>query len=207
MGALVKRGKKPAFAKEHAVRATHFVFVTCTLLACSKTESKTEPAPAASTAATSATTTAAVASSAAASAAATGTAPANVAAPGAATAYEGDYKSVASTLYVPDEKLYKGFRFRGDEVETGIGPGTMKLKVDPTGRVEGTGEGSLGAFLVSGFFKDGMLTGTIFRKEKDGGFTGSILGETSKTGVDGSFKVSLGQGNVLRSGTFNLKTK
>lgn len=190
------------------MRAIPFVFVTCTLLACSKTENKPEPAPAASTAATSATTTAAVASStASASASAAGTAPANVAAPGAAAAYEGDYKSVASTLYVPDEKLYKGFRFRGDEVETGIGPGTMKLKVDPSGRVDGTGEGSLGAFLVSGFFKDGMLTGTIFRKEKDGGFTGSILGETSKTGVDGSFKVSLGQGNVLRSGTFNLKTK
>ncbi len=192
------------------MRAIHFVFVTCTLLACSKTENKPEPAPAASTAssvATIATTTAAMASSAAASASAAGTAPANVAAAGAATAYEGDYKSAASTLYVPEDKIYKGFRFRGDEAESGIGPGTMKLKVDPGGRVEGTGEGSLGAFLVSGFFKDGMLTGTIFRKEKDGGFTGSILGETSKTGVDGNFKVSLGQGNVLRSGTFALKTK
>ncbi|NOU29710.1 MAG: hypothetical protein HOO96_17535, partial [Polyangiaceae bacterium] len=153
------------------MRAIHFVLVTCTLLACSKTENKPEPAPAASTAATSATTTAAVASSAAASASAStaGTAPANVAAPGAATAYEGDYKSAASSLYVPEDKIYKGFRFRGDEAEAGIGPGTMKLKVDPSGRVEGTGDGSLGAFLVSGFFKDGMLTGTIFRKEKDGG--------------------------------------
>jgi hypothetical protein len=121
--------------------------------------------------------------------------------------YTGEYKAAASKLSVPDTKEFKGFKFRGDESTEGLGPGTLELRVGPGGVVDGEGGGAFGAFTVRGLLADGVLTGNIDRKTKDGGFTGMLEGAEAAGALTGVIRASLGGGNVLREATFTLKKK
>jgi hypothetical protein len=121
--------------------------------------------------------------------------------------YVGEYKAQAVKMFVPEEEAFKGFKFRGEESSEGVGPGTLELQVGAGGRVEGSGLGTFGAFLVSGLVVDKMLTAQIFRKSKDGGFSGYLEATENAEGFAGTMHVSLGNGNVLREATFALKKK
>jgi hypothetical protein len=126
---------------------------------------------------------------------------------GASGAYVGEYKAVASKLYVPEDEGFKGFKFRGDESSEGLGPGTLELTVAGDGRVQGDGAGALGALTVTGFLRDHVLTAILSRKTKDGGFTGTLEASESAGVFTGVIHVSLGGGNVLREAPVSLKKK
>lgn len=120
--------------------------------------------------------------------------------------YTGSYKATAGTLYVPEEKDWKGFRFRGEDAGVGLGDGTLTIKVKDGGRVEGEGDGAFGKFILSGVLAETTLTANIYRKDPaDGGFTGFLIGTKKGDAFEGTMKLSLAKGNVLRDATFTAK--
>lgn len=128
---------------------------------------------------------------------------------GEAASYAGDYKTTAGSLYVPDTEAFKGFKFRGDKTDDGLGAGTLSLKTGPGGAVEGEGEGALGKFTLRGFLRDGLLTANILRAKADeDGYTGTLLAEEKDGSLVGTMKLSLARtGNALREATVTLKKK
>jgi hypothetical protein len=123
--------------------------------------------------------------------------------------YTGEYKSAAGTLYVPETEGFKGFKYRGDKTEDGLGAGTLTLKTGPNGTVEGEGDGALGKLSLKGLLKDGMLTANVRRAQAgEDGYTGVLLAEEKDGAFVGTMKLSLAKaGNVLREATVSLKKK
>ena len=174
-------------------------------LGCSKTDSAPQPASSGTTIPLSPIGTTAIVGSNTDAAAPATTGTAGAGAPAAAD-YTGTYKATAGTLYVPEEKDWKGFRFRGDDAGTGLGDGTLTLKVKEGGRIEGEGEGAFGKFILSGFLAENTLSAAIMRKDPtDDGFTGFLIGTKKGEAFEGTMKLSLARGNVLRDATFTVK--
>ncbi len=195
-------------------RLSFFVASILVVTACSKSESATGPAATGTTIPLSPLgTTSIIGTPASASAATTdGAAPAAAAtgsaAGTAATAadYTGSYKATPGTLYVPEEKDWKGFRFRGEDAGVGLGDGTLTLKVKEGGRVEGEGDGAFGKFILSGVLAENTVTANVYRKDpSDGGFTGFLIGTKKGDAFEGTMKLSLAKANVLRDATFTVK--
>jgi hypothetical protein len=128
------------------------------------------------------------------------------AAPGAASAWDATYKSAAGTLYVPAEKDWKGFRFRGEESAAGIGDGTMKLSVDAQGKVTGEGEGALGKFTVSGSLRDNAVTATLTASD-GAAFYGTLQGTRNGDALTGTMKLSNDKATLVREASFTGKLR
>ena len=180
--------------------------------ACSKTDTGTQPAASGTTVAltplgtTSIVGTPASTTDGASAAVPTASGTAGTGAAVAAADYTGTYKATAGTLYVPEEKDWKGFRFRGEDAGTGLGDGTFTMKIKEGGRVEGEGDGPFGKFILSGVLADNTVTANIFRKDPtDGGFTGFLIGTKKGEVFEGTMKLSAGLANVLRDATFTAK--
>ncbi|MFO0663822.1 MAG: hypothetical protein U0174_07720 [Polyangiaceae bacterium] len=185
-----------------------FALCALTLTACSKKEDGPAPTPSATTlplAPLGTTSIVGTPGSASASAPAASGSAAAAGSPAAAD-YTGTYKATAGTLYVPEEKDWKGFRFRGEDAGTGLGDGTISIKVKDGGRVEGEGDGPFGKFILSGVVAESNVSAAVLRKDPtDGGFTGFLIGTKKGDGFEGTMKLSLAQGNVLRDATFTVK--
>jgi len=121
-------------------------------------------------------------------------------------AWQGTYKSVASTLYVPPELKVT---WKPSETSAGIGEGTISLRVDPgDGRVRGELDGPLGPAELTGLAADGRLTATIARKDpRDHGFAGTMVGTLGADRGEGTMNVSLSQGGAIRSASFVLSAR
>jgi len=110
---------------------------------------------------------------------------------------------------VPDGKEWSGVRWRGDDAGDGIGAGTISLTLDPAARrASGVLDGVLGAARIVGIFADGGLAASVERMDPtDRGFTGTLLGNVAndKPGtLNGTMRLSLGDGRLIRDGTFSL---
>lgn len=160
-------------------------------------------AAAPATASASASPSASAAPSAAASAAPQGPAP-----------WEGTYKSAESDCYVPSDapngKDWKGVKCASDPAKAalGTGDGSLKVSVESDGRVTGELEGPLGPAVVSGAVTDGQLSATFYPKTRSpGGFTGTLVGKSDPSKIEGTIRASLPNADAIRSGTFAIAKK
>jgi hypothetical protein len=127
---------------------------------------------------------------------------------GAGASYTGEYKATIATLSVPEGDAFKGFRYRGDKAEDGVGPGTLLLSVAADGAVTGEGEGSLGKFVLKGMLKDGALTANVTPAKAGEGFIGFLEATEKDAAFAGTMKLaSFERGNLIREATFTLKKK
>lgn len=162
--------------------------------------SKREPPPAAE---------APAATTAAAADAASG--PAASAAPaGARRTYTGTFTAQKGTLYVPDHKDWSTVKFRGEDSDVGLGPGTLELEVDEAGIARGATKGALGEGVVSGVREGRSIVATITPKGDDGpGFVGTLRVELADgdTSGKGTLEASSATGGVLREAAVTLAPK
>jgi hypothetical protein len=184
------------------------------LIACESKPTTAGPTTTASAAATTkvvgtasaSATNATVMASGTAAASATASAGAVTAAPGAASGWDATYKSAAGELYVPAEKDWKGFRFRGEESAVGIGDGTIKLSVDAQGKVTGQGEGTLGKFTVNGSMRDNNITATL--TPSDGAsFYGTMQATRNGNELSGTMKLSNDKATLVRQAAISGKLR
>ena len=196
------------------MKSCMFVSMVVLSIACSKNDGPkpgTESAPTAlapvgTTSITGSPAAASASASGSASAAAAPTGSTGAAPAGSPASYTGTYKATAGSLYVPEEKDWKGFRFRGEDAGDGLGDGTLTITIKGDGRVLGEGDGALGKFTLSGVATETGFSANIYRKDPtDGGFTGFLVGTRKESGLDGSMKLSLAHANVLREATFTAK--
>jgi hypothetical protein len=127
---------------------------------------------------------------------------------GAGASYTGEYKATIATLSVPEGDAFKGFRYRGDKAEDGVGAGTLSLNVAADGAVTGEGEGALGKFVLKGMLKEGALTANVTPAKAGEGFTGFLEATEKDAAFAGTMKLaSFERGNLIREATFTLKKK
>jgi hypothetical protein len=117
--------------------------------------------------------------------------------------WHGSYKSQSGTLYVPAD--WKGVHWNVAESSAGIGDGTIRLILEPAGRIHGTMEGPLGPAVVAGFAADGGLT-AIVRPENpaDRGFGGTLMASVVDGRLEGTIRVSPATADAVRVATFVL---
>jgi|HubBroStandDraft_1064217.scaffolds.fasta_scaffold11040_3 hypothetical protein len=117
--------------------------------------------------------------------------------------WRGDYKSERGTLYIPAD--WKSVHWNVAESSRGLGDGTIRLTVDPAGRIQGVVEGPLGPAVIAGFAADGGLTATVRPEHsEDGGFAGTLIGKVVDGRVEGSMHVSPALADTVRIATFVL---
>jgi hypothetical protein len=121
----------------------------------------------------------------------------------ASPSWRGSYKSVPGTLFVPAD--WKNVHWNVAPSSWGLGNGTMRLTVDPAGRIRGLLEGPLGPAVVDGFDADGSLTATVQSEHpEDQGFAGTLLGKVVDGRVEGTMHVSSALADAIRTATFVL---
>ncbi|MEZ4260812.1 MAG: hypothetical protein R3B36_17180 [Polyangiaceae bacterium] len=177
------------------------MLLVCALTAAAQGCSKPQPTPGA-TSAPAGSASGATSASAAASASA---APAKDTAAGT---YEGDYNAAAGTLYIPDDKDWANVKWKGDDGGL-TGKGALSLQIAEGGRVEGTSTGGpLGDAIVNGMLMDGVVTGTISRKDpSDEGLTGTLHGKRQGDAITGTMRLAGGYAQKVREARFELKKK
>ncbi len=123
---------------------------------------------------------------------------------GPSSDWRGSYSSAAGTLYVPAQ--WKGVRWTGADLDAGLGPGTMSLRIETnSGRVRGAIEGPLGPAKIAGYAAEGNVTATISRNDaSDHGFAGTLAGTLADGGGSGTMSGSLAGASAIRSATFTL---
>jgi hypothetical protein len=121
----------------------------------------------------------------------------------APASWHGSYKSLSGTLYVPAD--WKGVHWNVAESSAGLGDGTIRLTIEPAGRIHGVIEGPLGPAVVAGFAADGALTASV-RPENpaDRGFGGTLIGRVVAARLEGTIRVSPGVADAVRVATFVL---
>jgi hypothetical protein len=121
---------------------------------------------------------------------------------GAAT-WTGTYKTVAGTLYVPEDWKV---RWRPEDATSGVGEGPLTLSVDPVrGVVQGSLDGPIGPAVVDGYLADGGLSAKIGRRDPhDHGFAGVLTGKATGGKMEGTLNVSPATGGAVRVGTFSV---
>ncbi len=131
--------------------------------------------------------------------------------PAGLISYAGTYTSKPGSLSVPDGGEWAGVTFRGGDASVGLGDGTLVMAIDAkTGRAEGTSEGSMGALVLSGILRDGILSFTLVPKDRAEGLTGSAMGKLASATegtFEGTMNLSLATANVLRAASFTLARK
>jgi hypothetical protein len=129
-----------------------------------------------------------------------------------ARVFEGTYEAAPGTMFVPREgdvpnaAEWAGTKFRGDDAGVGRGPGTLTLRVEPSGDVAGEGAGSLGAFTLVGQKLGDRLRGTI-RGGAPEAFHGTFDLAIAGSGASGTAAVSDGEARVVRTLTITLTAK
>jgi len=127
-------------------------------------------------------------------------------------AFEGTYEAAPGTMFVPREgdvpnaAEWAGTKFRGDDAGVGRGPGTITLRIEPSGEVSGEGAGALGAFTLVGRKLGDRLRGTL----RGGGpeaFHGTFDLALAGAGASGTAAVSDGEARVVRTLTITLGAK
>jgi hypothetical protein len=111
---------------------------------------------------------------------------------------------VAGSLYIPDGGEWSGLRFRGEDASVGLGEGTFRLTVGPAGRAEGTIDGALGALRVEGVLEEGALEASLVPPRPAADFAGTAVGRAEGGRIQGTMRLSLPRGNVVREATFTL---
>jgi hypothetical protein len=126
----------------------------------------------------------------------------------AAGTYEGEYDAATGTLYIPDEKDWANVKWKGDDGGL-TGKGALSLQIVEGGRVEGTSTGGpLGDAVVSGVLMDGVVTGTVSRKDpSDEGLTGTLHGKRDGDSIKGTMRLAGGYAHKVREAKFELKKK
>ncbi len=121
----------------------------------------------------------------------------------ASASWRGSYKSAPGTLYVPAD--WKSVHWNVAESSLGLGDGTIRLTIDPGGRIQGVVEGPLGPAVVAGFAADGALTATVRPEHsEDRGFAGTLMGKVVDGRVEGTMHVSPALADIIRVATFVL---
>jgi hypothetical protein len=119
------------------------------------------------------------------------------------SSWHGSYSSQPGRLYVPAD--WKNVRWDVADSASGLGEGTMRLTLDPAGRIQGVVEGPLGPAVVAGFAADGRLTASVRREHpEDRGFAGVLLGSVGGGHLEGTMRVSPALGEAVRVATFVL---
>jgi hypothetical protein len=134
---------------------------------------------------------------------ATASAPSQLSEREASASWRGSYKSTSGTLYIPSD--WKSVHWNVAESSRGLGDGTIRLTVDPAGRIQGVVEGPLGPAVVAGFAADGALTATVRPEHsEDRGFAGTLIGKVVDGRVEGAMHVSPALADTVRIATFVL---
>ena len=126
--------------------------------------------------------------------------------------FEGTYEAAPGTMFVPREgdvpnaAEWAGTKFRGDDAGVGRGPGTITLRLEPSGEVAGEGAGSLGAFTLVGQKLGERLRGTL-RGAGPESFQGTFDLALANEGASGTAAVSDGEARVVRTLTITLGAK
>ena len=124
--------------------------------------------------------------------------------------FTGTYEAAPATMFIPREGdvpnaiEWAGTKFRGDDAGVGRGAGTLKLAVDDSGRVQGEGSGSLGAFTVSGM-KNGDRVAATFRGAGSDALFGTFDLKVHGGEAKGEGRASDGNAYVVRSITIVMK--
>jgi hypothetical protein len=117
--------------------------------------------------------------------------------------WHGSYKSQSGTLYVPAD--WKSVHWNVPESSAGLGDGTIRLTLEPAGRVHGTIEGPLGPAVVAGFAADGSLTASVQpQNPANRGFCGTLMGSVVDGRLEGTIHVSPAVADAVRVATFML---
>lgn len=127
---------------------------------------------------------------------------------GAASTYTGKYTVTAGTMYVPSQKDWASVKFKNDDTKM-LGDGEMTLTVDGSGRVSGSTEsGPLGASILDGHSENGVITGTIRRKDAaDEGLTGTLVATVTGDALAGTMNLAESNAAVVRVAKLEAKKK
>jgi hypothetical protein len=121
----------------------------------------------------------------------------------APASWHGVYRSEPGTLYIPPD--WKGVRWNVSDTTSGLGEGSMRLTLDPAGRVEGVIEGPLGPATVVGFAADGALTASIRpERSENRGFAGTLTAHMVDGRIEGAMHVSPSLPDAVRVASFVL---
>ncbi len=126
-----------------------------------------------------------------------------------AASYEGTYKLVPATYYIPSTKDYASVRQAKDDPTQHVGEGTLKISVDETGRVSGTIDtGPASPAIVDGMVIEGEIRGNVRRKDpSDDGLTGTLVAKISGNGAEGTLSLAEARAAVVREGKLSLEKK
>lgn len=117
--------------------------------------------------------------------------------------WHGSYKSQSGTLFVPAD--WKGIHWNVAESSAGLGEGTIRLTLEPAGRVHGTLDGPLGPAVVDGVAADGAVTASVRpQNPMDRGFFGTLMGRVVDGRLEGAIHVSPAVADAVRVATFVL---
>ena len=133
------------------------------------------------------------------------------------TTWAGKYAAVPGALFVPDGGEWSGWKFHGDDASVGLGDGTITLVIDEeaTGRRARHGRRrARRAFACSaGRSATASTTAHIGSSDPLGGFSGTAVGQRAGgaahdgDAIQGTMRLSLATGNVIREASFSLAKK
>jgi hypothetical protein len=121
--------------------------------------------------------------------------------------WSGEYNAEHASMYVPDGAEWSGVKFHGDDASTNLGAGTLKVSIDPTGRVSGEGEGALGPFEVSGLLDGNTFSARLSPQHPADGFTGVATGARTGEAIAGTMRLSYSNASIVREARFTLGKK
>jgi hypothetical protein len=127
---------------------------------------------------------------------------------GAGESFHGKYTLKPSTLYIPEDKDWKGVKFKNDETKH-VGEGDLTIDIDASGRVSGSSEGgAMGAAIVEGSRDGADVTATIRRKDPaDEGLMGTLVGKIAGDKLEGTMRLSDANASSVREASFSIAKK
>ena len=125
---------------------------------------------------------------------------------GAVATFIGKYVVTAGTMYVPAEKDWASVKFKNDDSKM-LGDGEMTVTIDPSGRVSGgTEAGPMGASVLDGTSYNGVVTGTLRRKDpSDEGLTGTLIAKLEGDVLSGTMRLADSNAAVVREAKLDAK--
>lgn len=136
---------------------------------------------------------------------------ASSAAPAANTpsSFAGKYAAEPATLYIPEEKDWKGTKQAKDDPSKLVGEGTLTFTIDGAGRVEGTiDSGPASPAVIHGAVDGENLSATIRRKDPaDEGLYGTAVAKVKGKSIEGVLKLSDARAALLREAKFSAERK
>jgi hypothetical protein len=123
-----------------------------------------------------------------------------------ASSWQGSYKSVAGSLYIPTD--WKTVRWKVAESPSGIGEGALSLTLGGDGSVRGVLDGPLGPAVIAGMATNRDLMANV-RPGPSGepGFAGTLAATIAGDRIEGTIHVSSGLVDAVRMATFALRAE